>query len=195
MDPSGSKLAEWEVLERREVYSAPPFLALSVDRVRLPDGHVVENFHRIEKPDYALVVPRCRDGRILLLRSYKHGIGAIGLHPPGGHLDKGESPLTAVQRELLEETGYTAARWHSLGSYVTDANQGVCRGHFFMAEDAHPVAEPASGDLEEMELVWLAPDELQASIHAGEVNSLGAIAAITLAFNAGLLNPKSCDNQ
>ncbi|MEI6279049.1 MAG: NUDIX hydrolase [Verrucomicrobiae bacterium] len=172
----------WEVLGSREVYAAPPFLRLHVERVRLPDGRVVEDFHRIEKPDYALVVPILPDGRILLLRQYKHGVRAVGLYPPGGHIAERESPLEAVQRELLEETGYTAAHWHLMGAFTTDANQGGCRAHFFLARDAQAVADARSDDLEHMELVLLTPDELQAAIRSGEVNALGAIAALTLAL-------------
>lgn len=175
----------WETLARRVIYDAPPFLRLSVERVRLPDGRVVEDFHSLDKPDYALVVPRLADGRILLLRQYKHGPRAIGLHPPGGHLIAGEPPLAAARRELLEETGYTADPWHSLGTFAVDANQGCGRAHFFLAENARSVATPCSGDLEDMQLALLTAAELRAVILAGEVNALGSIAALTLALNSG----------
>ena len=178
----------WEVLGCREVYSAPPFLSLHVERVRLPDGRVVEDFHRLVKPDYALVVPILPDGRILLLRQYKHGVRTVGLYPPGGHIAEGEPALEGVQRELLEETGYASGHWHPLGSYVSDANQGSCRAHFFLAKDARPVAAASSGDLEQMEIVLLAPDEVQAAIRSGEVKALGAIAALSLALNSGLVD-------
>ena len=79
MAKHSSEQPAWETLDRREIYHAPPFLALSVERVLLPDGRVVEDFHRIEKPDYALVVPRLADGRTLLLRQYKHGVGEVAL--------------------------------------------------------------------------------------------------------------------
>jgi ADP-ribose pyrophosphatase len=189
MPPVGNdpkRAAAWETLARRVIYDAPPFLRLSVERVRLPDGRVVEDFHCLDKPDYALVVPRLADGRILLLRQYKHGPRAVGLHPPGGHLAEGEPPLAAVQRELLEETGYTADQWHSLGAFVVDANQGCGRAHFFLAENARPVATPCSGDLEDMQLVLLTPAQIRAAILAGVVNALGAIAALALALNRDL---------
>lgn len=177
----------WQTLARRDIYNAPPFLRLSVERVRLPDGRVVEDFHTLDKPDYALVVPRLADGRILLLRQYKHGPRAVGLHPPGGHLAEGEPPLVAARRELLEETGYTADPWHHLGRFAVDANQGCGWAHFFLAENARPVANPGSGDLEDMQLVLLTAAQLRAAILAGEVNALGSIAALTLAMNSGPL--------
>jgi ADP-ribose pyrophosphatase len=172
---------EWETLGRRIVYQAPPFLSLSVERVRLPDGRVIADYHRVEKPDYALVVPRLPDGRILLLRQYKHGVGAVGLYPPGGHIGEGESPLKAVQRELLEETGYVAERWHSLGAYTVDANQGSGRAHFYMADRLRLADSPDSGDLEAMEPAFLTSQELFDALGRGEVNALGAVAALALA--------------
>ena len=118
-------------------------------------------------------------------------MGTAGLYPPGGHLAPGESPLAAVQRELLEETGYVAEHWHYLGVYTVDANQGCGRGHFFAAEGLTQSTSPASGDLEEMEIVLLTPDELSRAIAAGEVNALGSITALALAqlFPSGVDGP------
>ena len=178
-----SELNPWETLERRVVYHAPPFLSLSVERVRLPDGRLVADYHRVEKPDYALVVPKLPDGRILLLRQYKHGVGAVGLYPPGGHVAEGESPLKAVQRELLEETGHVAERWYSLGAYTVDANQGSGRAHLYMADGLRLADSPHSGDLEAMEFAFLTSQELFDAMGRGEVNALGAVAALAIAMS------------
>lgn len=172
----------WEILETREVYSAPPWVRLLVQRLRLPDGRIIENFHQLEMPEYVLVVPRLEDGRLLLVRQYKHGARAVGLYPPGGHVAPGESPLVAAQRELLEETGCAADHWRGLGSYACNGNQGCGRAHFFAADQTRPVAAPCPGDLEEMELVRLTADETIAAIARGEVNSLGAVSALALAL-------------
>jgi ADP-ribose pyrophosphatase len=181
MQPIAHQHPGWTVLVSRIVHDAPPFLRLSVQRLQLPNGRIVENYYQLEKPDFALVVPRFPDGSVLLLRQYKHGTGQAGLYPPGGHLAPGEPPLAAVQRELLEETGHTASHWTALGSYTVDANQGAGRGHLFLAEQLTAVASPDPGDLEDMELIRLSPGQLQTAIRSGEVNALAAIAALTLA--------------
>ena len=49
--------------------------------------------------------------RILLERQYRHTAGQILWELPAGRIDDGENDITAAKRELLEETGYTAARW------------------------------------------------------------------------------------
>ena len=70
-------------------------------------------------------------------------VSGTSLAPIGGYIDPGEAPATAAERELLEETGYRAARWVSLGSYPIDGNRGVGTAHFFLALDAEQVGEEA----------------------------------------------------
>jgi ADP-ribose pyrophosphatase len=174
----------WQVLETRTIYSGLPYVELSLQKVRLPDGREVNDFHQLRMPDYAMVVAEDLEGRILLLRQYKHGVGRVGLHVPGGLMAPGEAPLAAVQRELREETGYTAPEWRSLGSYVTNANAGGGWGHFFAAKGARPETAPDSGDLEEMELVRLVPAEVAAAFAHGEINSLCSAAALALGLGS-----------
>ena len=59
----------------------------------------------------------------------------------------------AARRELREETGYDAPEWTPLGHYVVDGNYGICTEHVYFARDARRVSEPASGDLEEIEVL------------------------------------------
>jgi ADP-ribose pyrophosphatase len=80
-----------------------------------------------------------------LIREYKYAIGRHILQLPSGRIDKGEEPLQAAMRELLEETGVTADTWTSLGlvyPYPTNIASAV---HLFLAEDALPVQAPEPG--------------------------------------------------
>jgi ADP-ribose pyrophosphatase len=172
----------WKVLSRREVYASPPWIRVDAQRVLLPDGRVVEPFHRVYLPDFALVVASAPDGRIAMLRQYRHGTGRVGLHVPGGFLKRGEAPLAAAKRELMEETGCVAAGWRSLGSHVCNANLGCGRAHLFAARGAREVAAPDPGDLEEQELVWLTQAEAAAALARGAVDSLASAAALALAL-------------
>ena len=52
--------------------------------------------------------------------------------------ENGESPLVAVQPELLEETRHAFEDWLRLGGYVVEANQGCCSAHFFLVGDRAP---------------------------------------------------------
>jgi ADP-ribose pyrophosphatase len=134
-------------------------------------------------PEQAGVVAQTPDGRIIVERQYKHGIGRASLMLPGGALGDDEDALFAAQRELLEETGYVADEWKSLGSLVENANQGGATLHLFSAKNAHQVRRPESGDLEDIEILLMRPAEMIHAIHHGEVVVLGVVAAIALALD------------
>lgn len=178
-----SQLQPWKTLTTRDVHNGEPWLKLSIEQVQLPDGRIVEDYYRLALQDYAIIFAQVPDGRVIMLRQYKHGVGRASLMLPGGGLSPGEPAIAAAQRELLEETGYQAETWRSLGQFVTSANYRGSEGHVFMAQNAHKVAEPDSGDLETMEIVLMHPTEIYAAFRQGEIVVVGALAAIALALN------------
>jgi ADP-ribose pyrophosphatase len=182
-----SQLKPWQVLDSREVFQAPPYIRVLRQRVRVSDGHVVDDYHQVKMTDFVMVVASTADGRILIERQYKHGIGCVTLVVPAGTVSPGEDPLAAAQRELLEETGYAGEDWRPVGSFVTHANYGCSKAYLFTAQQARAVAAPKSGDLEEMEILLLRPEELYEAIRAGHMRSLSAAAAITLATHPHLI--------
>lgn len=155
------KLRLWKTLASREVYASPPWIQVIDDRVELPDGRIVESFHRVLLPDYSMLFPVLADGRVLAIRSYRHGAGEIVTGFPGGGIDKGETPEQAARRELLEETGHSPERLVPLGSYISGANVRGSKCHMFLAFGCLQVAEPDSGDLEEQEILKLERDEIE----------------------------------
>jgi ADP-ribose pyrophosphatase len=181
---SASSLEHWETLSRREVADGRPWVRLWAEAVRLPDGHVVEGFFTIEMPDYAVVVALTPDGRVVVERNYKHGPRRVCLNVPAGYVEQGEDPLAAARRELLEETGYVADEWVSLGSFTNNGNRGCGVGHLFLARQAQKVAEPDAGDLEEMEIGLMGLDEVIEAVRRGDVAVLSVAAAIGLAVAA-----------
>jgi ADP-ribose diphosphatase len=64
-------------------------------------------YNRIDVCDTAIVIPLFKDGSLLMVENYRHGVGTNLLELPGGFIDEDEVPLGAAKRELIEETGYT----------------------------------------------------------------------------------------
>jgi ADP-ribose pyrophosphatase len=187
-----TRLKPWQVLTSELVFQSPPWIQVLRQTVRLPDGRTVDDYHRIALADYVMIVAQTADNRVILERMYKHGIGRVGLTLPAGAIDRGEDPSDAAKRELLEETGYSAEDWHLLGRFACHANYGCGTAHIFLARNARHVAEPDSGDLEEMEILLLNPPELVTAIRNGELLSLGVVAAAMLALNPLMDGSSTC---
>lgn len=172
----------WKTLSSREVYASPPWVRVIDDRIELPTGRIVESFHRVLLPDYSMLFPILEGGRVLAIRSYRHGAGEIVIGFPGGGIDPGETPAEAARRELREETGHSAESIEPIGSFITGANIRGAMCHMFVARNCRQVAEPNSGDLEEQELVRFTRAEIAAILNENRFHVLAhaAIAARAL---------------
>lgn len=80
---------------------------LRVDEVELPTGIIKNDYFVLEYPDWANAIAVTEEGKIIMVKQYRHGGNIVSLEIPGGVIDDGEDPETAVKRELLEETGYS----------------------------------------------------------------------------------------
>ena len=86
------------------------FLKVQKDRVALPDGKVSEREY-IQHPGAVVILPLFDDGRVLLERQFRYPMQRVMIEYPAGKIDAGEQGLACAQRELQEETGYTASSW------------------------------------------------------------------------------------
>jgi ADP-ribose pyrophosphatase len=174
-------LRAWDVLAEKELLKTSLF-RLTRETVRLPDGRVIDDYYQIHMGAAAVVAATRTDGRLVLMRMYKHGARRGGLGFPGGGIEPGEEPIAAAQRELREETGFGGGNWASLGDYRVHSNQGCGHLFYFVATDVIPVATPTADDLEQHEFVFLTHDDVRAAIREQGFLSLGhvGLAAIWL---------------
>ncbi len=142
-------------------------MQVSCETVELPNGQVVDDFYNVDLRNFALIIPVMEDGRVLLLRQYKHGPRRVSVTFPAGFVEEGEPALDAAQRELLEETGCVARTWQPLGSFVDNGNQQGSTGHYFLAHGCRRIQEPESGDLEEMQEEFWTMDEIDKGLLSG----------------------------
>src|SRR5690606_14925669 len=93
-------------------------LTLNLEQVRLPNGQVAE-LEIAHHPGGAAVVAVDAEGRVCLLRQFRHAAGGWLTELPAGKLDGGEPPLECARRELAEEAGVSARRWEKLGEFFS----------------------------------------------------------------------------
>lgn len=170
----------WRTIDRREVFQVPGRLTVSVETVELPNGKIINDYWQVTARSYVVVFAETTDGRVICLRQYRHGPRRVNLELVAGQIEDGEDPLQAAQRELLEEAGYTSPQWTSLGPYVASASQGSGTAHYFRARAAVKTAEPASGDLEDAEILILTRDELVAELRQGAFATADNVTGLAL---------------
>jgi ADP-ribose pyrophosphatase len=94
------------------------FLHAFRDEVFLPDGAVATREYVVH-PGAVMVVPLLQDAdgtwKVVLERQFRYPLGQTMIEFPAGKLDPGEASAACAQRELLEETGYTATEWARAG--------------------------------------------------------------------------------
>jgi len=98
-----------QVLSSTMIYNGPVF-GLRRDEVIEPSG-VRATREVITHPGSVVVLPVLPDGRILLIRQYRHATRQYLWELVAGRMDPGETPEEAAARELIEETGYRAKRF------------------------------------------------------------------------------------
>ncbi len=140
-----------------------------VARRRSPHTDREHGFTRLLCPAWVNVVAFTRQGELLLVEQFRHGIGASTLEVIGGVAEPGEAPSDAGLRELLEETGFRPERWISLGSCLPNPAIQDNRCHFFLGLDCDAVA-PLDLDPSEELRVWAAPwPEAEAMLREGRI--------------------------
>jgi 8-oxo-dGTP pyrophosphatase MutT (NUDIX family) len=126
--------ASWPVL-RTSVLAEGRIVTVRQDAVQLPDGQTVQR-EVVEHPGAVAIVALDSGDRVLMIRQYRHPVGAMLWEIPAGLRDVAEEPLLATaQRELLEEAGYQAREWHVLSDYLSSPGISTERLRVYLARD------------------------------------------------------------
>jgi ADP-ribose pyrophosphatase len=89
-------------------------LTVKRDQVRLPNGHESQREYVLH-PGAVVIIPLLANGNVVLEKQFRYPLHQVFIELPAGKIDAGEDILVTGQRELLEETGYTATEWVKLG--------------------------------------------------------------------------------
>ena len=104
-----------EITIRSERVFDGVFLHVNRDTVRLPDGNETAREY-ILHPGAVMLIPLLDDGRVVMERQWRHPLARAFIEFPAGKIDVGEPPLRTCERELREETGYSAERFTHLAT-------------------------------------------------------------------------------
>jgi ADP-ribose pyrophosphatase len=140
-------------LDSRPVFEGV-FFRVTHDSVRCPDGHIgVREF--IRHPGAVMIVALIDDDTVVLERQFRYPLARSFIEMPAGKLEPGEPVLDCARRELVEETGYRAARWDRLGAFHNAIGYSDEKIEVYLARDLEQVG--GTSDPGEVLEVFTAP--------------------------------------
>lgn len=187
---------DWTLLSSEYLFR-DAWLTARRDRCLTPGGVLVDPYYVLEYPDWVNAVAFTREGKILMVRQYRHALGKVVLEIPGGCMEPADAnPEAAMRRELLEETGHVFKEVQFLGSVSANPSTSTNLTHMYLATGGEKVAELHLDPNEELELLEMSPQEVMdalgqrrilQSLHASCLFyafwSLGLFSAAPLAQN------------
>lgn len=138
-------------------------------------------YHRIMATGHGAVavVPLLDENTVLLVREYAAGVERYELGLVKGHIDAGESPAEAANRELMEEAGYGAHRLDVIRTLSLSPTYMSHQTHVVVARDLYP-QRLAGDEPEEMDVVPWKLDDLGSLALREECSEGRSIAALYL---------------
>ncbi len=158
------------------------WLRVLKEDVEFPNGVKIKDFYTVERPTYSAVVPFISPSALLLVKQYRHGPKEDILNIPMGVIDEGESPLESAQRELEEETGYTAQKMISAGVFENAPSFLRLKCYLFIALDLTKVSTKNNDSDELTETIIISIERALKMISSGEIKDMTTAIGIFTAF-------------
>lgn len=174
-------ISPWKTIGSRYLIR-DPWMTLRADHCETASGIAVDPYYVQEPPDWVQIIAFDAQDRILLIRQYRHGAGAISIELPCGKIEPGEAPADAARRELLEETGCAAEALWPLPALSPNPAHYSNRVHAFVALHTQPVQEQNLDPTEDIEFEFVAIPDVLALIDGGAFLQALHVACLFLAL-------------
>lgn len=169
---------KYKLVKSQEIFKGE-VITLKVDTIELSSGRRTER-EIISHRGAVGLIPVDENGKITLVKQYRHAVDKYLLEIPAGKLDKGEKPLDCARRELMEEVGEEAETIDELARFYT--TPGYSNEFFYLyialglkKGEAYQPEEEITGQIE------VTFDEAIEMIKSGEIVDGKTIAAVGMA--------------
>ncbi len=159
----------WIIEEEREIIktNVGAVIAARVTN-KITGNHGI--FHKFTLKDWVNIVALTPQNELVCIRQFRFGTGEMELEIPGGAIEKGETPVEAGGRELLEETGFKGTHIEIIGCVKPNPALQQNRCYTLLARNVEKVSEQNLDDLEDIEVFTLPLTTVQEYIDRGELN-------------------------
>ena len=172
---------KWETLSS-EYISRHKYFNARKDVCRTHDGRIIDPYFVVELPTSATALPITEDGRVVLVRQYRHPVEEVLYETPGGFIDEGEDAATGMKRELLEETGYTFSHVEHVGRVAGNPSLINSFTDLYLATGGKKVAAQNLDYNEDIDIVLVSIDELRDLLMRQEIKQSLHVSCIFFAL-------------
>jgi len=164
-----------KVISSEEIYRGRA-VSLKREEVLLPSGKKIYRECVIHRGASA-IIPVKDDGKIILVKQYRHPVKEVLLEVPAGTLKPGEDPLECAARELEEETGYRAGKLTHLLTIYPSPGYSSEKLYIYLAEDLEKSSQNLEID-EDISVVEMSLEEALEAIREKKIMDGKTIAAL-----------------
>src|SRR6476646_5987465 len=159
---------QWKVLESEYLYNEP-WLTVRKEKCELPNGKIMPAYYTLEYPTWVSAFALTKEGKVLLVKQYRHGLEVISTELPGGVVDKGETPEKAIERELKEETGYVFDSYEYIGKICANPATTNKYMHMYIAKGGVKKFDQSLDETEDVEVEVYSIEEVKELIKENKI--------------------------
>jgi 8-oxo-dGTP pyrophosphatase MutT (NUDIX family) len=161
------------------------WISVRADSCRTPEGAKIAPFYVLEYADWVQVVALDDQEHVILVEQYRHGLGITSLELPTGGMELTDTtPVEAAQRELAEETGFTADSWQHIATLAPNPANQNNRCHAVLALGARLSGIPNDDPTERVRVLRVPVAEAVRLARSGAIVQALHVAALALALTA-----------
>lgn len=172
-------MKNWNLLSSKTIMSNEHFDIIEDTCSR--DGVNLSPYYTVKQTDAVVICPITENGKIVLIKQYRHPVREIGIELPAGHLFVDESIEDAVKRELMEETGYEGSSFENVGAVYSSAGLQNNTVHMFIVEGARKTSEQHLDEHEDIEVFEATVEEALELLAEGKIKDMGSYLGLMLA--------------
>lgn len=160
---------KWKTVSSKYLFR-DTWMTIRADTCTKPDGSIITPYYVYEFPDWVTAFALTKDGKVIMEKQYRQALGQVNYEIPGGCVDKEDSSFQyAVERELLEETGYKFDHIEFLGTTSANPSTNANIMHLFLATGGDYVQKPELDEGEDIEIHLFTIDEVKEMLRKNQI--------------------------
>ena len=159
----------WKIISSEYIFKDLWF-TVRKDRCETPDGNIVDPYYVYEFPTWVTALALTDDGKVVMVKQYRHAIEDVCLETPGGCVDDTDKDIEqAIARELLEETGYSFKDYAYLGKISPNPSTNNNWMHMFLATGGSKTQQQKLDANETIDVELFSVEELKGLIRDHQI--------------------------